>query len=39
MVTEAIDWVLRSIEADARVKTDRERLDAVLADGGVAQCG
>jgi DNA-binding transcriptional ArsR family regulator len=39
MVAEAIDWVLRSIETDARVRTDRERLDAMLANVGVAKCG
>jgi ArsR family transcriptional regulator len=39
MVTEAIGWVLRSIEADDQVRRDRERLATILADQGAQKCG
>jgi DNA-binding transcriptional ArsR family regulator len=39
MATEAIGWVLRSIEADDQVRRDQKRLASILADEGAQKCG
>ena len=39
MVVEAIDWVQASIAEDVRIRTDRERLDALPLDVREAKCG
>ena len=39
MVTEAIEWVLRSIGTKDRVRRDTERVAAILADEAAQRCG
>jgi DNA-binding transcriptional ArsR family regulator len=39
MVVEAIDWVLRSVGEDKRVKADRELLEAMPPGEAAVKCG
>jgi ArsR family transcriptional regulator, arsenate/arsenite/antimonite-responsive transcriptional repressor len=39
MVTEAIEWVLRSVGTNGQIQHDRERLGSLLADEGAQKCG
>ena len=39
MVSEAIDWVLRSVGKDPRIEADRRYLEGVSNDPAVKRCG
>jgi ArsR family transcriptional regulator, arsenate/arsenite/antimonite-responsive transcriptional repressor len=38
VATEAIEWVLRCIGTNERIRCDRERLMSILADQGAQRC-